>query len=87
MLLWYSLSLTCGGVCHSTCYHKPPRGTVVLYMTFQRCEVVCKCEQTHPVLGEERRSDTWYMPLVLPERLEFLWRDTNMQVGGKRRKA
>lgn len=27
---------------------------------------------TYPVLGEERRSDTWYTPLVLPDRLEFL---------------
>lgn len=30
--------------------------------------------RTYPVLGEERRSDTWYIPLVLPERLEFLWK-------------
>lgn len=29
-------------------------------------------QQTHPVLGEERLSDTWYIPLVLPEMLEFL---------------
>lgn len=42
---------------------------------------------TYPVLGEERRSDTWYMPLVLPERLEFLCRDTNMQTGGKQREV
>lgn len=42
---------------------------------------------TYPVLGEERRSDTWYMPLVLPERLEFLWKDTNMQIGRKQRKV
>lgn len=40
---------------------------------------------THPVLGEDRRSDTWYMPLVLPERLEFLCRDTNMQSGGTKK--
>lgn len=31
-------------------------------------------EQTYPVLGEERLSDTWYTPLVLPDKLEFLWK-------------
>lgn len=34
---------------------------------------------TYPVLGEERRSDTWYKPLVLPERLEFLCRRADVR--------
>lgn len=29
--------------------------------------------ETYAVLGEERRSDTWYMPLDAPEILEFLY--------------
>lgn len=28
--------------------------------------------ETYAVLGEERRSDTWYIPLDAPEILEFL---------------
>lgn len=29
--------------------------------------------ETYAVLGEERRSDTWYIPLDVPEILEFLY--------------
>jgi len=37
------------------------------------CLSLCKCVVlTYPVLGEERLSDTWYIPRVLPEMLEFL---------------
>lgn len=39
------------------------------------CRMYSSVLLTHPVLGEERRSDTWYIPLVLPEMLEFLWRE------------
>lgn len=31
------------------------------------------CPETYAVLGEERRSDTWYIPLDAPEILEFLY--------------
>lgn len=40
---------------------------------------ICGTGLTYPVLGEERRSDTWYTPLVLPDRLEFLWKIQNME--------
>lgn len=39
------------------------------------CEVMQAefCPETYAVLGEERRSDTWYIPLDGPEILEFLY--------------
>lgn len=43
------------------------------------CRMYSSVLLTHPVLGEERRSDTWYIPLVLPEMLEFLWRERERQ--------
>ena len=50
------------------------------HIVVKQCTYVLLCphrrsvhlEPIAPVLGDERLSDTWYMPLVLPDMLEFL---------------